>query len=122
MFSVWGTAIYAEDPNGKLYGAILVDSEFNGPRWDLDCAGFSYYPKDQPYVWDDTWTQVDPLAIHRHLWIMLQSLPYGDFGVEVDVVRLPGADRYPGDHAGVGAGAARRLRLGVRAGAPRACG
>ena len=85
----WGTAIYAENPNGDLYGGILVDSTFDGPRWVLDCAGFSYYPKDQPWVWEDSWTEVDPLEVHRVIWDRFQELPSGDLGVEVDVVSSP---------------------------------
>lgn len=83
------SALFVEDPNGELYGSILQESTFNGQAWDLDCAGFSFYPKNQPYVWDDEWIGVDPLAIHRHIWAMLQSLPYSNYGVEVETVDSP---------------------------------
>lgn len=85
----WGTAIYAEDPNGEVFGAILVDSSFDGPKWELDCAGFSYFPKDQPWPWEDSWVQVDPLEVHRVILDRLQTLPYGDYDVDVDVVSSP---------------------------------
>lgn len=89
LFQEWGTAIYAEDPNGALYGGILIDSEFQGQKWLLDCAGFSYYPKDQPWVWEDSWIEVDPLEVHRVIWDRFQSLPHGDLGVRVEVVQSP---------------------------------
>lgn len=89
MFRKWNTSIYAEDPNGQLYGGLLIDSAFDGPKWLLDVAGFSYYPKDQPYVWEAHWVQVDPLWIHAHIWDQLQSLPGGNFGVEINPLESP---------------------------------
>lgn len=89
LFQEWGTALYAEDPNGKLYGGILVDSAFDGPTWKLDCVGHGYYPQGQPYATSNYWIDVDPLAMHRHIWEHLQSLPHGDMAVEVEHVDSP---------------------------------
>lgn len=89
LFEEWGTAIYAEDENRKLYGGILIDSKFNGPNWQMDCAGFGLYPKGQPYTESRYWIDVDPLSMHRHIWEHLQSLPGGNLAVEVEHVDSP---------------------------------
>jgi hypothetical protein len=88
-FQEWGTALYAEDPNEELYGGIIADSSFSGSTWNIDAPGFSYYPKDQPYVLDDWWANVDPLALHAHIWAHLQSLPFGNLGVTLDGTTSP---------------------------------
>lgn len=85
----WGAAIFAEDPNGELYGGILTQSGWDGHKWTLTCEGFGYFPKGQVWAWEDSWIQVDPLEVHRVILDRLQTLPYADFGVSVDVVSSP---------------------------------
>lgn len=90
LFVPWNTALYPVTPDNDINsGFLLVGSTFNGDTWDLDCAGFTYYPKGQPYTGAQYWVQVDPADMHRHIWAHLQGLPGGNLGVIVDSTTTP---------------------------------
>lgn len=85
----WSTAIYAELDGRIRGGFILINGDFDGPTWSLDCAGFSLYPTGQPYTGAQYWVQVDPLFLQAHIWEHVQSQGGGNLGVIVDDTTSP---------------------------------
>lgn len=84
LLDEWGTIVYAE-ADGQIRGTgIYTGGRFNGPAWELDCAGFTAYPAGMGY--ESSWSQagVDPLDVVRHLWAHLQSGQSSDLGMAVD--------------------------------------
>lgn len=86
----WGTYIHYEE-NGQLTGegGILVNATLNDGAVELDCAGFTYYPKKMPY--DGSWygVDVDPMDVFRFIWNHVQAQPYGNLGVTYDSTTSP---------------------------------
>lgn len=84
------TAIMAEDPNGDIWvGGLVFDYSIDGPVMSLDVAGFSAYPKDEPYDGDYSKQNIDPLQVHRDIWDYLQSQPGGNLGLELNDASSP---------------------------------
>lgn len=75
LLQEWGTIILAEK-NGQIRaGGILVNSDFDGPKWTLDVKGFTAYPQGQilerPYTYTDTGSDadgVDPITVVKWLY------------------------------------------------------
>jgi len=85
LFDEWSTAIYAVESGVIRWGGILVDSDFTGPGWTLNCLGFRGYPNGNIYngaVYSQN--AVDPLDVTRYIWSYLQSQPNGNLGITVD--------------------------------------
>lgn len=88
----WGTIIHAED-DGAIRGSfIVVDSQFQGSKWTLDCMGYSGYIKGMAFTgigvhatagaasfWD-----TDPLDIVRYLWADVEFTPGSNLLMSVD--------------------------------------
>lgn len=89
IFDEWGTGIYAEDPTGRIWGGLLINSSMQGASWTLDVAGFTYYPKGQPFTLEEDHVQVDPMDMFRYIWAHLQSLLGGQFNITLDDVKSP---------------------------------
>lgn len=84
----WSTLVVAEK-DGFIMGAILEVLGEDGPELTLDCIGVSGYPKGMPYTNSNSWVQVDPMSIVRHIWTHLQSEPGGNLGVEIESNNSP---------------------------------
>lgn len=84
VYSEWDTRLLVEEDGEFLGQGILVRTGIDNEKLSLDCAGFSYYAKGQPYEGDYSATGVDPADAFREIWEHLQSRPYGDMGVVVD--------------------------------------
>ena len=85
LFSEWSTAIYAVESGVIRWGGLLVDSEFTGASWILNCVGFRGYPNGNIYngaVYSQN--AVDPMNVARYIWSYLQSQPNGNLGLTVD--------------------------------------
>lgn len=81
----WSTAIYAENDGDIRGGAILTNSEFDGPEWGLEATGFTGYAQDMPYTGAGyKGIQVDPLDCVRTIWNHVQGQPGGNIGLELD--------------------------------------
>lgn len=82
----WKTALMAVMPGGDRIwcGGIVADYHIDGPSLVLDVAGFTAYPKDQPYDGEYEGVGVDPTDIYRMLWSNLQAKAGGDLGLEID--------------------------------------
>lgn len=88
----WSTVIYAmpDDSADLIYaGGILVAPGMTDTAFEVDCAGFAFYPQGQPFT--DSWfgVQVDPLDVVRRIWDHLQTQPRGNLGMEVDATISP---------------------------------
>ena len=83
LLNEWGTAIYAEEDGNIIGGAILTASGFVGPKWSLDCMGFSGYLYDMPYLGSWFGVEIDPLDVVREMWTHAQGQPSGDLGMIV---------------------------------------
>lgn len=85
LFERWRTAIYAEDPNGKIWvGGLVADFDINDPEISLDVAGFTAYPADQHYDGEArAFVGEEALDVYRYMWEWLQSQPGGNLGLVV---------------------------------------
>lgn len=79
----WATAIYAEADGHIRWGGLLVHSDFGGPEWAVECAGFTGYPAGRPYN-GGYYSKInyDPTLIFRAIWTYLALQPDGDLGME----------------------------------------
>lgn len=89
VFDEWGTCLWAESPNGDVYGGILEVSGFDGPEWGLDATDISGALIECPF--DDAvgFVDADPIDIFRWIWVWYQSRPGCNFGVTVDMTKSP---------------------------------
>ncbi len=83
LLEEWGTLIYAEADGQIRWGGIVIQSDFSGPEWRVEAAGFSTYPHGIPYGSELRRTGADPADLVRHLWDHVQSYRDGDLGVVV---------------------------------------
>lgn len=91
LLDEWGTALYAEKDGEIRWGGIVVRSNFNGPAWEVEAAGFGSYPYGIPYLGDfrpgdpsaGTAGAVEPLRAFREIWRHVQSYPDSALGVTV---------------------------------------
>jgi hypothetical protein len=81
LLNEWGTAIWAEEDGVIIGGGILASSGFVGPKWSIDCVGYSGYAKNMPYLGSYAGVEVDPLDVVRHIWSHIQSQPEGNLGL-----------------------------------------
>lgn len=89
VFVPWSTAIYAEKDGQIRAGAILLDLQEKGPALSLDSVGFSCYLQGQPYEAANSWVQVDPLAMARHIWAHKQAMQGANLGLVLDSTTSP---------------------------------
>lgn len=82
----WATAIYAESDGQIRAGCLLAGSGFQGPKWSLDCTGFTTVPKDMQYPESIQFTEVDPVDIARHIWSKIQAQQGSNMGMAIDAV------------------------------------
>lgn len=80
----WSTAIYAEADGQIRSGAIMVDSGFAGPDWNIDGSGFTSYAKGMGYEGDQAFLDVDPLDMIRHMWDHIQGGQMSNLGLILD--------------------------------------
>lgn len=86
VFDPWDTLLFYEESGQIRWGGILVRSEFTGPDWELEAAGFATYPTGLPYVGVFRRRRVDPLDVVREIWRHVQAQPDGNLAVVVDGV------------------------------------
>jgi hypothetical protein len=80
----WRTVIHAEQ-DGQIRGsAILVTSGYSGPKWALDCSGFSGYAAGMPYDGEIEFVETDPLDLARHIWLHIQGGQDSNLGMVLD--------------------------------------
>lgn len=89
VFDEWGTCLWAESPNGEVYGGILEVSGFEGGSWVLDCTDISGVFIECPFDGSTWWSDVDPIDIFRWLWVWYQARPGCNFGVTTDMTNSP---------------------------------
>lgn len=84
LFEEWGTAIYAEH-QGEIRGAgIVVNSDFDGPSWDIECLGFTHYLNGMPYTGGGAnFVETEVADIFRAIWTHVQQQPNGNIGLVV---------------------------------------
>jgi hypothetical protein len=88
----WGTAIYAEGPDGQIRNNGIVEkiSYDDQGRLTLEAPGFSRYAQGIPYSHTYRGVHVDPLAtVVPLLWADVQSNPWRLSGVTLDAVTTP---------------------------------
>ncbi|PRX91993.1 hypothetical protein [Allonocardiopsis opalescens] len=94
----WSTLIVVEKDGQVRAAGILVNSDFVGSDWGLECSGIAAYPQDMQLTATTTWGGsvngttghgVDPLDVVRGLWAHLQGQPDGDLGVVLDGTTTP---------------------------------
>lgn len=86
----WGTAIWAESPDGEIRGGGVVEViSQSGPELSIQCIDISGSMIDLPYLGANFFVNVDPIDIFRHIWTHAQSQPGGNYGVTVDPTRSP---------------------------------
>jgi hypothetical protein len=86
----YGTAIWAEDPDGEIRGGGLVTNcDFDGPSWTIECTGITGTSIGLPYTSANYWVNVDPLYLFRHIWTWIQSQPGGNLDIEVEATSSP---------------------------------
>ena len=89
ILSEWGSAIWAEDPDGEIRGGgILTYSTFTGPNWDIECTDLSVLLNGLPYTHSDWFVNVDPMDMFRWIWRYAQD-GNGNLGVSVDPTTSP---------------------------------
>lgn len=84
VYSEWDTRLLVEDDGHFLGQGIIVHSGIKGEKISLDCAGFSYYPKGQPYEGEYSRIGIDTADVFREVWTYLQSRPNSALNVVVD--------------------------------------
>lgn len=89
VFDEWGTCIWAESPNGEVYGGILEISGSNNTELNLDATDISGVFIECPFDDATYWINVDPIDIFRWLWVWYQSRPGCNFGVTTDMTASP---------------------------------
>jgi hypothetical protein len=89
VFTEWGVCLWAESPNGEVYGGILESSGFSGPEWSLTCTDISGVLIDCPFDQAVGFENVDPLDLFRYIWIWYQSRPGCNFGITTDMTSSP---------------------------------
>lgn len=91
LLDEWGTAIYAENQGVIRGGGILTHSGFDGPKWDLECTGFTGYLDGLAWIsspaGDYMGVEVDPLDVARVVWNHAQSKPGGNLGLEISSLK-----------------------------------
>lgn len=85
----WGSAIWAESPDGNLWGGILTHSSFDGPTWSIECTDISALTDSLPYTEARFWVNVDPLDILREIWRYAQAQPASNLQVTIDPTTSP---------------------------------
>lgn len=89
IFDEYGVCIWAESPNGEVYGGILEKSGFNGPTWNLDCADLTSISIGMPYGEANYFIGADPMDLFRMIWMYIQLQPGGNLGINIDQVHSP---------------------------------
>lgn len=90
LFEEWGTAIWAEAPDGEIRGGgVLTHSGFEGPNWQLECTDLTGVTIDLPYTEANWWVNVDPMDVFRYVWRYIQSQPNGNLGITIDPTTSP---------------------------------
>lgn len=85
LLKEWSTAIYAENDGDIRGGGILVNSNFDGPAWAMECVGFTGYLRDLPYIGNGyKGIRVDPIDVVRYIWGHAQGKPGGNLGITLD--------------------------------------
>lgn len=86
----YGTALWAEDPDGEIRGGGLVTNcDFDGPTWSIECTGLTGTSIGLPYTAANYWVNVDPLYLFSHIWTWIQSQPGGNLDIDVEPTRSP---------------------------------
>lgn len=89
VFREWSTAIWAEE-DGILRGGGIVDYiGVSNSELSIECAGFSGYLRDQPYVGSAFYIETDPMDIARLIWAHVQGERGGNLGVTLDATKSP---------------------------------
>lgn len=84
LLDEWGTVIYAE-ASGQIRGTgIYTTGRFSGPKWELDGAGLTAYPKGMGYEAEASFVDIDPLDVVRNIWEHLQAGQDSNLGLVVD--------------------------------------
>jgi hypothetical protein len=92
LFQEWSTALYAEQNGAIRAGAIMVNSEFDGPEWNIEAVGFTNYLRDLPYIGTGyKGIQVDPIDVMRTIWAHAQGKRGGNIGMTLDGTTTGGA-------------------------------
>lgn len=89
LFDEYGACIWAESPNGEVYGGILDASGLSGATWQLNATDISGVFIDCPFTDAIGFTNVDPIDVFRWLWVWYQSRPGANFGVTTDMTTSP---------------------------------
>lgn len=82
----WGTFVYAEDDNGRITSAgIVEDVGYEEGKLTLTAPGFSRYAAGVPYTGIVKFIHQDPInVIAHHLWDHVQSTARGNIGLVLD--------------------------------------
>lgn len=85
----YGSALWAESPDGEVWGGLVTSSTFNGSEWAIECTDLTGVSVDLPYTLANFWVDVDPLNLFRYIWQYIQQNPGGDFGISIDDTTSP---------------------------------
>lgn len=86
----WGTAIWAEDPDGEIRGGgLLTYSDFTGPTWTLECTDLTVITDGLPFTEAAFFVNVDPMDLFRHIWEYVQRQPSSNMGISIDATTSP---------------------------------
>jgi hypothetical protein len=87
VFDEWGACIWAESPNGEVFGGILEKSGLIGSEWRIECIDLPGVMIEMPF--DDAvyFVDVDPIDVFRYLWQWYQSRPGCNLGIGSDMTK-----------------------------------
>lgn len=89
IFDEWGVCIWAESPNGEVFGGILERSGLDGPEWAIECVDLTGVMIDMPFDDAAFFVDVDPIDLFRYIWIWYQSRPGCNLGISSDMTKSP---------------------------------
>ena len=86
----YGSALWAETPDGEIYGGLLTHSGFDEDgQWSLECTDLTGISLGLPYADANFWVNVDPMDLFRYIWTNIQSQPNSNVGLTIDPTTSP---------------------------------
>lgn len=84
------SAIWAESPDGNLWGGLLTHSGFGeGGVWEIECTDLSGITIELPFIGAEWYVNVDPLDIYRRIWLHIQRQRNSNLGITIDPTKSP---------------------------------
>lgn len=89
ILKTWRTALWAESPDGQIWGGIVTHCAYNGSEFEVETIDLTGTLIDLPYTNADHWVNVDPIDLFRMIWSYAQSQPGGNLQITLDSTTSP---------------------------------